>query len=332
MVKVKYYVTPLCQDWKMMKRLIKPAHGSLEWLNQRWKVDGKVVFGASDAPTLMGVSPYNSRADLYLNKLTFPEMKEATAAMRRGNLLEPAVLQFASEELGIALVTPDYQYQEGRFVVSLDGVDDAENPSINVEVKSTAKYNISDSDDLPPEWRWQGWAQQLVTKCPVVFATLDRRQSLSLVSLPAVDDAFKRLTDEAEWFADIVENEKGIDAFTDELDSDQIAKMYLSVAGSVELDAEALLYLNILAVARDAKNTAEKQEKEAKDILARLLKSADIGTIDGVPVVSWKQSAGRDSLDTKRLKEEHPALVAEFMKQGQPYRTMRILQTKGEDE
>jgi hypothetical protein len=41
--------------------------------------------------------------------------------------------------------------------------------------------------------------------------------------------------------------------------------------------------------------------------------------------------AGRESLDTKALKEAHPDLVKQYMKQGNPFRTMRML-NGGKDE
>jgi hypothetical protein len=51
----------------------------------------------------------------------------------------------------------------------------------------------------------------------------------------------------------------------------------------------------------------------------------EVGILNGRPVVSWKQTAGRESLDTKALKEAHPDLVKQYMKQGNPFRTMRML-------
>lgn len=315
----------------MMKLLPKPTHGSLEWLNQRWKVDGRAVFGASDAPVMMGASSYRSRADLYFDKMELPVVRETSPAMRRGNLLEPACLQFASEEMKIDLLTPEWQYQNGRFVISADGVDNADEPTVVVEAKTTARYSVDEASDLPMEWRWQGWAQQWVTGCPVFFVVLDRRQVFSLVELPQMHGALERLVEESELFGDIVDSQRGIEHLINEMSADDVSRAYSEVQGTVELDEDARLWIASLDIAREARSVAEAQEKQAKDALARLLKDAEVGTINGQSVVSWKQTMGRESLDTKRLKTEHPDLVAEYMKKGAPYRTMRLMkETKGE--
>ena len=83
-----------------------------------------------------------------------------------------------------------------------------------------------------------------------------------------------------------------------------------------------LLYLDM---AREMKTRGEEQEKEAKDALARLLLDAEVGTLNGVPVVSWKQSSGKESFDSKLFKADNPELAEKYVKQGKPFRTMRML-------
>jgi hypothetical protein len=54
----------------------------------------------------------------------------------------------------------------------------------------------------------------------------------------------------------------------------------------------------------------------------------DVGTWQGEQIVSWKQQAGKESFDAARLKQEHPELVSEYTKQGNPYRVMRTHRKK----
>lgn len=61
-----------------------------------------VVFGASDAATLIGWNPYRTPLDLYCDKL-FGSNVEETQAMRMGKLLEPIILG-------------EYQRKHGGFV------------------------------------------------------------------------------------------------------------------------------------------------------------------------------------------------------------------------
>ncbi len=40
--------------------------------------------------------------------------------------------------------------------------------------------------------------------------------------------------------------------------------------------------------------------------------------------ITYKQQAGRSSIDTERLRQDYPAIAAEYTKQGAPFRTLRI--------
>jgi predicted phage-related endonuclease len=135
-----------------MKLIPKPIHGSQEWLLTRWKDEnGQCVFGASDIPALMNASPYSNRSALLADKLSEPVVKPTNAVFERGNLLESPLLINASRVLGTEITTPEFVYRDGRLSISLDGVDNAASPNVVVEAKTTTKYSVSSSDDLPAE-------------------------------------------------------------------------------------------------------------------------------------------------------------------------------------
>lgn len=308
-----------------MKLLKKPKHGTLEWHdNRRRTPDGLCAFGASDAPILMGDSPYTSRAELYVRKVRPSEVSEESERMYSGNLLEGSVIEHAARQMKMDFITPSFQYWKDRFVISCDGVDSEENPTVVIEAKTTAKYQVETLADLPIEWKWQGWAQMFVTGCPVVFSVLDRRQLLRLIELPSSSAAMDALAQEAETFGQLVDSGDGLEALIEELGHEEIASLYDQPTGLVELPSEAEGYLAALAEAREAKGLAEEREKAAKDALARLMKDGEAGTLNGVTVVTWKLSKGRESLDQKALKAAHPQIVEEFTKQGAGFRVMRL--------
>jgi len=57
--------------------------------------------GASDVPAVLGVSPWKTASDVYYSKTAqFEGEDKVTPAIQAGNLLEPAVLDFAEHELG----------------------------------------------------------------------------------------------------------------------------------------------------------------------------------------------------------------------------------------
>ena len=312
-----------------MQVIPKQKHGSKDWLLARWKdEDGRCVFGASDVPVLMGASPYKTRGELFADKVNEPVEQEETAVFRRGNLLEKPLLEEASRVLGANIFTPDVIYRDGRLSISLDGVDNEQNPSVVVEAKTSTRYSIYTAEDLPDEWCWQGWAQMAVLKVPVWFVVLDRDQRISVVELPANLKAIDALQLETAVFGGWVDGDP-MDEDINNFSATDIARIWKATPTSVELPASAVDWALQLEEARAMAKQAADLESKAKDALAQMMLGNEIGTVDGVQLVTWKQQAGKASLDTKQLRADHPELVSQYEKQGAPFRVMRVTKGKG---
>jgi len=310
----------------------KPAHGSLEWLINRWKYEGRCVFGASDVPALLGVSPWRTRGELYFDKVTMPQVKEETAAMRRGNILEAPLLAEAGRILGREFATPEFQYLKQRLMVSFDGLpaDELDNPSMVVEVKTTTAHTIESGDDLPQDWRAQGWAQsEVLGGVPVVFVVLDKRQNISVVELQDNPDARQFILEETERFGEQVDKGEGAQEHIADLDADQIATYFKATERQLDIGDDLMRWVIELENARSAKTEAEKQEKTAKDEIAKAMLDATVALFHGEPVLSWKETAGRESFDAKAFEKAHPDLARQFTKITASYRTMRLINKKG---
>ena len=312
-----------------MQVIPKQKHGSKDWLLARWKDEqGRCVFGASDVPVLMGASPYKTRGELFADKVNEPVEQEETAVFRRGNLLEKPLLEEASRILGTNIFTPEVIYRDGRLSISLDGVDNEQKPSVVVEAKTSTRYSIYTADDLPLEWCWQGYAQMAVLQVPVWFVVLDRDQRISVVELPANPQAIDALQLETAVFGGWVDGDP-MDEDINNFSANDIARIWKAEPTSVELPASAVDWALQLEEARAMAKQAADLESKAKDALAQMLLGNEIGTVDGVQLVSWKQQAGKASLDTKQLRADHPELVGQYEKQGAPFRVMRVTKGKG---
>ncbi|NCU81107.1 MAG: hypothetical protein EBV51_03735 [Acidimicrobiia bacterium] len=278
------------------ERIAKPKHGSEDWLRLRWRDrDGRCTFGASDAPALMGASPYSTRSDLFFDKSVDPTVEDDKPVFRRGNVLEPALLEEASHLLGINVFTPSVMYR-----------------------------SVHTADDLPFEWRWQGWAQQSVLNVPLFFIVLDRDLRISFVELPRNQEAIDQLWAEAERFGALVDSGARADAEINQFSAEQISSLYRATSTAIELPESARAVLANLREARETRRQAEKQETIAKDELARLLLANEIGLLDGEQVVTWREHAGKQALDSKRLRTELPEVYENFLKVGEPFRVMRV--------
>tara|TARA_B110000503_G_C7147238_1_gene413568 strand:- start:137 stop:1081 length:945 start_codon:yes stop_codon:yes gene_type:complete len=312
-----------------MKVLPKHEHSTLEWRWDRHRDElDRCLFGASDIPALMGASKYKTRWELFAEKLNDPIILPSNPVFDRGNILEPPLIVNASNKLGMNIFTPDVIYRDGRLSISLDGVDNEQQPTIVVEAKTTTRYSVYDSGDLPEEWLWQGYAQQAVLDVPVWFSVLDRDMRLSVVELPDNPVAVDTLITEANIFGEWVDNNTPPMDEINNFSAEDIARIFKVAPTTIDLTIEAGELVLQLEEARAMAKQAAELESKCKDALAQMLLGNEIGLLHGQQIVSWKQQAGKESFDAARLKQENPELVKQYMKQGNPYRVMRTHRKK----
>lgn len=303
-----------------MEMISKPEHGSEQWLAIR-KQDkyGRVRFGASEAPTLMGVNQYATVADLALDKWSPAEVSAPNDAMVRGNVLEPALVTHAATLLGENVTTPEVMYAVGRLIATLDGITD--DGLTIVECKTTMSYSSDDS--IPLAYYWQAIAQLacVPTAERVLVVVLDKRMRLGTWEVSRNQDDIDRLFDRADYVGEYLDrNEIPPDATMQER---HVLSMYPTPSGTVELGSDGLFILNTWLAAKEARTVAEKQEQEARDMLVALLGNAEAGTVDEQTVVTYKARKGSTTVDWKAVARDHGPLLDKYRKQGASTRVLR---------
>jgi putative phage-type endonuclease len=299
----------------------KPPHGSLEWLQLRHRdARGRVRFGASEAPTLMGVNPYASVTDLAIAKWSPPEVSAPNAAMERGNILEPALVAYAEQVLGQPVTTPEVMWSVGRMMATLDGIT-ADERTI-VEAKTTTAY--SSDDPLPDSYYWQGIAQlACVPEADrVLFVVLDKRMRLGTWELRRDDVRIAMLLARADEIGEMLDARQLPDDAP--LTESQVKSLYPSPTGTLELPPRAVELAHALNAAKTARQMFEADEQQVRDELAAMLGDADTGTVAGEVVVTFRARKGSTRLDTKRLEAEHPDLAAAYQVTGSTTRVLRV--------
>jgi putative phage-type endonuclease len=110
--------------------------------------------GSSDAPALFGLDPYRTAADVWLSKTGRVEDGETTEAQDRGNLLEPAVLDWAEREIGEWFARGSF-LASGHLCANFDGIHDGPGRTVSpflVEAKTTTKadeWGEPGTDEVP---------------------------------------------------------------------------------------------------------------------------------------------------------------------------------------
>jgi putative phage-type endonuclease len=116
-------------------KFIPITQGSDEWLRFR-----RSHIGASDAVTIMGLSPWKSPLELYEEKI-FQFEQEENQYMKRGKDLEEAARQAFEEQIGISVFPMVFQSDVYNWMAaSMDGI--TMDHKVAVEIKVPGKTDL----------------------------------------------------------------------------------------------------------------------------------------------------------------------------------------------
>jgi predicted phage-related endonuclease len=127
-----------------------------------------------------------------------------------------------------------------------------------------------------------------------------------------------------QWWKAYVEGDKTPPINGHRSTSEILKRIQASVGKSINIDDHADL-INQLADATAELKAAEERRDGVRNKLLALMGDAEIGLVDGKPRFTWKAQKGRESLDTKALKADHPDLYEAYVRTGASFRVPRIV-------
>lgn len=163
--------------------------------------------GASEAPVLLGLSPWTNISQLFLDKTGQGEPKEWNWAMQRGKDMEPVARDMWIKANDIIVNPACAVHSPEKFFVraSFDGLSDDHKTLIEIKVPGLEAHKKAVQKTVPLKYRPQLQWQMLV-------AELDKMEYVSLykddfrtVEYVRDEAMIRQLIEKAEWFWDLVE-------------------------------------------------------------------------------------------------------------------------------
>lgn len=151
------------------------VQGTLPWL--RWRDGG---LGGSDAPVVMGVSPYLTAEKLLLEKLG-AEHRERNFAMRRGCRLEPQARAAVEKALGMPIAPCCGQDDaEDWLRCSFDGIDFWGEVTVEIKCPNIKEHLATLAGKVPEKYYPQCQHALLVSGTPkLVYASYSQKEGLA---------------------------------------------------------------------------------------------------------------------------------------------------------
>ena len=286
-----------------------------EWLDVR-----QTGIGGSDAASILGVSPWKSRYALWQEKsadVAPPPLVE-NDAMRFGTMMEPHLRSLFADVTGMTVIedTTIYQHPEHSWMLAnLDGVvlDDFTGEPVAVLEIKTASRAQGWADGVPTYYRAQVVHYLAVTGLPKAY-----------VGVLLAGSEFRTYTinrDDAEVDALVAAEEtfwRSLGKDEPDVDGHDSTRSALTAAwtpdgSEVELDPSLSdLFERRAGLKRDADAVAE-EIKATEAAIMRALGEAEVGTLAGRRVVTWKPQS-RTTIDSKALKAEMPEVAERYSK------------------
>ena len=286
----------------------------IEWLQLR-----KSGIGGSDASAILGFNRYKSAFQLYIEKTSeFVEESDSEAAYW-GNVLEDVVAKEFAKRTGKKIRKINRMLRHPKHYFMTANLDrDVVGEKAFLECKTASEY-LKDSwngEDVPAAYLCQLQHYLAVTGYEKAYIAVLIGGNKFVWKEVARDDEFIELMiqhEKAFWENHVLADvPPAIDGSSSA--SELLAKMYPQDDGSaIMLDEQSNTLIEAIESIKTEEKQLEMQRKEYENQLKMMLGESAEGHSDRFKVTYKTIASSR--LDSKRLKEEQPAIYEKYIKE-----------------
>jgi len=307
------------------------APRSDEWVAERPK-----GIGASEVATVIGANPYQTALDLWRTKMGMDPGFSGNYASRRGQHLESFVVaawaeqnpgyivETAPDDIPSMMAHPDHP----EIRCSLDALVHNCDESAGLEIKTAGYRQRSKWDDgqMPDAYIIQAQYQMLVTGLDVTYIGADVAGEYVQRVVPRNDALCEhlRMTVTDWWWTHCHPDGPKKTPTPDPVrDRDTLAKLWTpDPTKDVTLDPDLLQRLRDTKAALAAAKT--DHEIAAAEVQLAMREACTAYDDAGEIAVRWNPSKGRESIDAKALRVDHPDIAAQYTRTGESGRRFTV--------
>lgn len=296
-------------------------------------MDRTKSIGGSDSAAVLGISPWKSPLELYLEKIGELPPVDETEAMRWGTILEEPVAKEFEARTGKRVMRVNRQlvHRDHPFITAHLDRRVAREPAL-LEVKTTnvfaRDWGEEGTDQVPEHYLAQVQHYLAVTGYQVAYvAALVGGQTLKLYTVPRNETLVEAIVDaEVRFWKQHVEPRVPPEPRT----SAEASALWRNAIGrAVEATEEVAAMHRILVDTREAIKKLEAEKDYMELQLKAVLQDADQLVHEGKTLVTWKNVTAK-KFDAKAVQAAMPDLTSRFTKET-TYRRFVVKEDKEED-
>lgn len=281
-----------------------------------WKILRKTGIGGSDAGAVIGVNPYRSTMNVYLDKISIETEQQENEAIRCGHDLEQYVADRFTEATGLKVRKSNFMYRSVEHPFMLADVDRlVVGEDAGLECKTCNAYNAS-------AWEDQSIPESYIVQCYHYMAVTGKKIWYIACLIMGVGFVYRKLcwddaiimglieTEQRFWYDHVVPRiipkPDGSDSCSKALNL-----LYPNAQSDITLELDEVEEkLNRRAEILKEVELLEQEQKEIEQTVK--LAMEDCGKAkSGKYRISW-ENVDTTRLDTKRIKLEKPEIYEQY--------------------
>ena len=281
--------------------------------------------GGSDVAAIMGLSPWKTAVDVYLEKIGTSQPQKESEVLKRGKRLEKYILEEYAERNNVELDTenlnivhPTISYLIGTIDARVKG------QNVLVEAKSCGGHASRWGGEVPVYYRTQMAHYAMITDCdrvdmPVLFDRWYYEQFAYERDLDFEKEIQKACVDF--WHNNVLQKNPPIPQNLDD------ARALYRVSESIDCEATPKIkeiWQQIKKISETKKEIEKEEETLKLQIMLFMQEKDTLKDDDGEVFVTWK-TVNSKILDTSSFRSTLPEVYKKFLKQ----RTVRFFRIKG---
>ena len=262
------------------------------WLKERQK-----GIGGSDVAGILGISPFSTPLDVYLDKIGEAEEKPDNPSMAFGRLMEPVLLQQYQNVTGESLVSdlqPIISPKHEFMRANLDGLTKSGKVLEIKTARTNNGWGEPGTDEIPDYYLTQVQHYLAVTDLPIADVAVLISGCEFLVYTVEKDLELQEMLIEKEAkFWEMVQKRTQ----PDPVNLKDIIKIYpRSLKNGIEANQDVIEQIGLLKSLKEQIKDLEEIKEQKELFIKDFIREHDGILMDNKPLVTWKSS--KDSVKT----------------------------------
>jgi len=279
-------------------------------------MDRNKYIGGSDVAGILGISPWKTRLDVYLDKTVGRETvtPEKEKLFRRGTRMEPYIIDLLAEEEGLNIMARGNRYIDPEYGFLAAEID-AETATENIEIKTVSPFKAKEwgeqqTDEVPVHYTAQIMHGLMVTgRNLCVMGVLIGGDDFRVYRVERDDEIITSIRKKELEFWERIQTLNPPDITTVR----DVTRLYgtKDAGTSVEVNDEIETSWLAMKSLNEQIKPLEKLLEQHKEKIQMYMKDAANLTLRGATLATWKQQSS-NRFDQSAFKAAQPELFEQF--------------------